>query len=337
MNIQFYPITFEGHTQWYMHCPFYTKDRNLLKVSDELAELIQFLAPTEEDMLIRFEEEPFNDDDIMLTRKKQRKSNLFAFQYDGKLSECALPQCMDHLGISYWSNIYLSFNDFSEQIEELEPIYFKAMEHFGYSEKIAKHEWVTLISTGKWIWWNILALWSDYATANDLKWCLGDSRSMTAACLRTFSQGVDSTWPEPMIELFWNNRLAETEGLNLVVFSEEDLNTAQEWCDVVCKGFIPFFRWKLISEIEPVVPQSLHLFREDVFIWMKKNVGLRFEQTGVWADYLIRGEREIVREKMNDFGVLDTIPYELYEEVIPDLACKSEIVWNNYIEYYKNK
>ena len=92
MNIQFYPITFEGHTQWYMHCPFYTKDRNLLKVSDELAQLIQFLAPTEEDMVIRFEEEPFNDDDMMLTRKKRGKSNLFAFQFDGKLTECTLPQ-----------------------------------------------------------------------------------------------------------------------------------------------------------------------------------------------------------------------------------------------------
>jgi hypothetical protein len=182
-----------------------------------------------------------------------------------------------------------------------------------------------------------LAIWSDYATANKLKWCLGDSKSMTVACLRTFSQGVDGTWPEPIIELFWNNRLADTEGLNLIVFSEEDLVTAEEWTEVVCKNFVPFLRWKLISEVTPVVPQTLHIFHEDIYIWMKKNLALPYHEIGVWADYLIQGQLENARKLMEGLDVVETIPYALYEELIPEISCKSEIVWNNYIEYYKNK
>lgn len=339
MNIQFYSITSQGTTNWYFHYPFFTKDANDLKLSAELSRLIEFIAPKKNCAVIRFLDSPFDDDDLILKRIQKRKSKefLFSFEIEGQRFESELPLGMKHLGVEGWEEVYVSFNDFDEQLEELEPLYYIAMKHFKYTEKLAKHEWGTLVVTGKWIWWNMLAMWSDLATEKKIKWCLGDSKSMTVACLRTFSQGDKTTWPEPIIELFWNKRLPETEGLNLIVFTEEDLTTALEWTEVTCKGFVPIFRWKLISEVTPVVPQTLHIFREDIYIWMKKHLALRYHETGIWADYLIKGQLEKARELMEDLGVVETIPYALYEELIPEISCKSEIVWNNYIEYYKNK
>lgn len=337
MNIQFYSITTHEGTTWYMHRPFYTKDPKKLALTKKLGKLVEFLGGNNKSTTLRFLDESYETDDLILERKKRNKTNEFSFLLNGECFETELPEAMNELDIASWKNIYVSFNDFSEQFNEIEPAYFAAMKHFNYSEAIAQYEWQTLTSTGKWIWWNILAFWSDYATEHNIKWCLGDSKSMTVACLRTFSQGVSTTWPDPMIELFWNDLLPETEGLNLVVFSEEDLEIAEEWTEEVCQSFLPFLRWRLISEIKPVVPKTLHLFKDDVFIWFKKKVGIRFNETGVWADLITRGEKQYVRELLSDWEILDTIPYELYEEVIPDLICKSEIVWNNYIEYYKNK
>jgi len=338
MNIQFYCITAQGVTNWYFHYPFFTKDTNELKLSTELSTLIEFIAPKQICPVIRFSETPFDDDDLILTKTRKRNSKefQFSFQIEDQSFVCELPIGMKHLGIDGWQKVYVSFNDLSGELEDIEQAYFKAMKHFKYTKELSKHEWKTLNVTGKWIWWKTLAYWSDFATEKEIKWCLGDSKSMAVGCLRTFSQGDKSTWPEPIIELFWNERLPETEGLNLVVFSEEDLKTAREWTEYIFEDFMPVFRWKLISEVTPVVPQTLHIFREDIYIWMKKHLGLGYHETGIWADQLIKGNLENARELMADLGVVETIPYALYEELIPEISCKSEIVWNNYIEHYKS-